>query len=286
MDATTRSARAIAPRMAAIVKRYEARHRPEVAQANLLISRYGRPSQWFGIDEGMDWLDASSRCGRSGFVGILPGWRVQSFSGPQRSLLCVVGSRSGASGAPLGGREACRGRCKATPSIHRPGPYARTPALNCFATRGLSWRRFDRDDLLVRLGLLSKHGIAVTLLGIVVTLLGVAVASLRSPLASLRSPVASLGLAIALRGLPLRFLSDRDGVRSRSAACWSRSASFRSRSAASSSACAACRSRRAPSPSACRELPSQSPGLMTSTKVVPEHRGWTVGLSGIRTSPC
>src|SRR5947207_3044570 len=49
----------IAPKLAAIVKRYEARHRLEVAHSNLLINRYGRPYQRFGIDKMMDRLQES-----------------------------------------------------------------------------------------------------------------------------------------------------------------------------------------------------------------------------------
>ena len=114
-------------------------------------------------------------------------------------------SHSGSSCAAPGCRCAVRGRFTASPSVHRPGAYACSPNLDCFATRVLSWGRFDRDDLLIRLGLLSKHGIAVTLLGIVVTLLGIAIASLGLP-------IALLGLAIALLRLLYGFLSDRGGV--------------------------------------------------------------------------
>jgi site-specific recombinase XerD len=46
----------IAPKLAAAIKRYEARQRPETSYPNLLISRLGRPYDRFGIDDIMDRL--------------------------------------------------------------------------------------------------------------------------------------------------------------------------------------------------------------------------------------
>jgi integrase/recombinase XerD len=44
----------ITPKMAATIKRYEARYRPEVEHTNLLINRCSRPYKRYGIDEMMD----------------------------------------------------------------------------------------------------------------------------------------------------------------------------------------------------------------------------------------
>jgi hypothetical protein len=46
----------IAPKLAAAIKRYEARHRPEVTYGELLISRHRRPYRRCGIDAMMDRL--------------------------------------------------------------------------------------------------------------------------------------------------------------------------------------------------------------------------------------
>ena len=66
----------ITPKLAAIVKRYEARHRPEVVHANLVINRYGRPYQRFGIDKMMDRLS-----GDRGLPGARP--RVSGTPSPR-----------------------------------------------------------------------------------------------------------------------------------------------------------------------------------------------------------
>jgi site-specific recombinase XerD len=46
----------ITPKLAATIKRYEARHRPDVEHPNLLISEHSRPYEPFGIDSMMDRL--------------------------------------------------------------------------------------------------------------------------------------------------------------------------------------------------------------------------------------
>ncbi len=46
----------ITARLAAAIKRYEARHRPEVTHGELLISEHGRPYRRYGIDAMMDRL--------------------------------------------------------------------------------------------------------------------------------------------------------------------------------------------------------------------------------------
>jgi site-specific recombinase XerD len=48
----------ISPKLAAAVKRYEARQRPDTGYPNLLINRLGRPYDRFGIDDIMDRLQA------------------------------------------------------------------------------------------------------------------------------------------------------------------------------------------------------------------------------------
>jgi integrase/recombinase XerD len=46
----------IAPKLAAVIKRHEARHRPDVQYSNLLTNRLRRPYDRFGIDDIMDRL--------------------------------------------------------------------------------------------------------------------------------------------------------------------------------------------------------------------------------------
>jgi integrase len=46
----------ITPKLAATIKRYEARHRPDVEHPHLLISEHSRPYEPFGIDSMMDRL--------------------------------------------------------------------------------------------------------------------------------------------------------------------------------------------------------------------------------------
>jgi integrase len=46
----------ITPKLAATLKRYEARDRPDTEHRNLLISEHGRPYEVFGIDSMMDRL--------------------------------------------------------------------------------------------------------------------------------------------------------------------------------------------------------------------------------------
>ena len=47
----------VVPRLASEIKRYAARHRPEVRAAQLLINSEGRPYRRYGIDALMDRLE-------------------------------------------------------------------------------------------------------------------------------------------------------------------------------------------------------------------------------------